>query len=44
MIKQSGRKVGLRFGINDWHRKLKRCEKSINAKIVRRKLKSVDVW
>jgi len=43
MTKQSGRRVGLRFGINDWtkhlHRSwLKRC----NNKIVRQRMKRFD--
>ncbi len=43
MIKQSGRKIGLRFGINDWVKHLHRSIlKRMNSKIVRQKMKKFE--
>lgn len=39
MTKISGRRIGLRLGVNDWHRKLRKWEKAWNSKLVRQKLK-----
>lgn len=43
MIKQSGRRIGLRFGINDWTKHLHRSLlKRMNNKIVRQRMKKED--
>jgi hypothetical protein len=43
MTKVSGRKIGLRFGINDWTKHLHRSRlKRLNSKIVRQRLKRFD--
>lgn len=43
MTKVSGRKIGLRFGINDWAKHLHRSLlKRMNSKIVRQKMKNFE--